>query len=174
MELGAWSILRVVLSGDQAQLMINGEVAASSTITVHPNDVASAVEASDKTAAYRLGADSEAQNLFQGSVDFIRVYTEKAADPTEIYTETENITTQPEPSYVFVGDVVTDQKINVFDLAYMKNLLSTNTELTAQLLAASDVNGDGALTIADIVSMQKYLTLQIKSFPAGETASYYE
>ena len=178
LELGAWSILRIVVHGDTAQLYVNGAEAASGTVTIHPNDVASAVAVSDKTAAYRLGADANAENCFKGSVDFMRIYTEKASDPTETYTEKEDINVtpdpQPEPQQIMVGDAAIDGKINIFDLARIKTLLFTNAELTPALKAATDVNGDGALSIQDIVSVQKFIIGEIDAFPAGEIAEYYE
>lgn len=176
LALGEWAVIRVVINGNEAKLIINGETAASGNISIHPDDVASAVLTSDKTAAYRFGADPSAENCFNGSVDFIRLYSEQAADPTEVYTETEDISSTVEPVVltVMVGDTDLNGKITVFDLMMMKKFLVTKAELTAQLLAASDVNGDDSLTVADAVVLQKYLVLEVDSFPAGTVAEYTE
>lgn len=176
LTLGEWAVIRVIINGNEAQLIINGETAASGNISIHPDDVANAVLTSDKTAAYRFGADAAAENCFNGSVDFIRLYSEKAADPTEVYTETEDISSSVEPVIltVMVGDTNLDAKITVFDLMMMKKFLVTKASLTAQLLAASDINGDDNLTVADAVVLQKYLVLLTDSFPAGTVAEYTE
>ncbi len=178
LTLGAWSIIRIVVTGNEGQLLINGEAAASGTISIHPDDIANAVLSSDQTAVYRFGADENSANCFNGSADFIRIYREKAADPAETYTGTEDITDIPdipaEPSQVMTGDCNLDARINIFDLMMMKKFIFEKTELTPQLAAASDVNGDKSLTVADAVVLQKYIVMLIDEFPAGAIAEYYD
>lgn len=174
LNLGEWAVMRVVINNSEAQLIINGETAASCSLNIHPDDVANAVLTSDSTAAYRIGADSSAENCFNGSVDFIRLYREKASDPTEVYTDKEDISSQPVIHQIMVGDTNMDAKITVFDLMMMKKQLVTKTELSAKMLAASDVNGDDVFTVADVVVLQKYLLHLTDSFPAGTIAEYTE
>ena len=117
-ELGAWCIIRLVIENGSAVLYINGEEAASAVTSITPCSIASAVETSDPTAAYRLGADNKLQNSFNGSIDFIREYYSLAAAPNEIYSEKEDIEDVKEE--VLIGDLDKNEKINVFDLVLLK------------------------------------------------------
>lgn len=160
---GAWTSLRVILDGDTGRLVINNQTVASGTITINPDDIASAVSISDETAAYRLGADNNIKNLFNGSVDFVRVYRSEAEAPSETYTEREEIGHDS----ALVGDLNFDGTIDVFDLILIKQTITSGETLNSERFAVSDLNADGTFNIADAVLMQKYVLMEITEFPAG-------
>ena len=140
-----------------------GEEAASAVTSITPCSIASAVETSDPTAAYRLGADNKLQNSFNGSIDFIREYYSLAAAPNEIYSEKEDIEDVKEE--VLIGDLDKNEKINVFDLIILKRKVASG----AVSYAIADTDGNGTLDTADIKNMNNYLLKLINSFPAGNT-----
>ncbi len=175
LTLGQWNTVRFIIEGDNAQLIVNSEVASSGAITLNPDDIASAVSVSDNGAVYRIGADAATNNCLNGSVDFVRIYRGRGTDPTESYSGKEDITKpNPNPSPVLVGDCDLNAKVTVLDLALLKKLILSGNELSNQLIAASDVNGDGSVSVADVVVMQKYIINEIRKFPAGQIAEYYE
>lgn len=174
-DLGAWTTVRLVLEGDTGELIINGETADSGNITIDPYDIASAVGVSDKTAAYRLGADNNNKNCLNGSIDYVHLYNGRTLNPANVsYTEREEIV----KNRIMLGDVDFNGSLNVFDLIILKrtyvNLLyGVNDErLSSRFLAASDLNGDGMLSPLDISLMKNYLSAIIKEFPAGAYAEY--
>lgn len=176
LNLGEWYTVRFVIEGDNAQLIINGETVTNGTVTLDPIDIASAVLTSDSTAAYRIGAIDNTENSLCGSIDFVRIYRGRGADPTETYSDKEDITLEPElhPSQTLVGDCDFNAKITILDLALLKKLILGNKELSNKLKAASDVNGDDTISLADVVVMQKFIAKEISEFPAGWKAKYYE
>lgn len=178
-DLGAWHKVRVILDGDNGRLVINGETAASGTVTINPSDIASAVSVSDKTAAYRLGADNNISNLFVGYVDYLRIYSSEAADSPEVYTERETV-----GDYTLVGDLNYDNIIDIYDLILMRERVvmigSGERYLNGtREFAASDLNGDESIDVSDLVLMNQHLfnynPYNIEgsdSFPVGVYAVY--
>ena len=135
---------------------------AQDTVTLNPSDIANAVDISDDSAKYVLGGS------FNGSVDFARFFYAAAETPSEVYTETEDLSQATET--VIVGDVNLDGKINAFDLVKLrKNLTLTGATIGAKQMAAMDVNGDSSVTVADLVTLQSYVLGSVKKFPAGDT-----
>lgn len=168
-DLGAWTSVRVVLEGDSGELIINGKTAAVGAITIDPEDIASAVSVSDKTAVYRLGADNRCKNGLNGSVDYVHLYNGRTSSPANVsYTEREHIS----QNRVLLGDVDFSGSLDVFDMVVFRKMLISDAPPSARLLAASDLNGDGALSIADAVLMQSYLLASVREFPAGVYAEY--
>lgn len=168
-NLGEWTSVRLILDGDKGELIINGKTAASADITIDPEDIASAVKASDKTAAYRMGADNKGENCLNGSVDYVHLYNSRTSDPANVtYTEKEDITSDK----TIIGDVDFNGSINIFDLAILKETFSGKTAPTGRLAAASDLNGDGKLSVEDISLVQSYIGGIIEGFPAGEYGEY--
>ncbi len=143
---------------------INGKTATKDNVTITPDSIASSILVSDQTAAYRFGADYNAENCFNGSIDFLRIYNNEA--PTEKYSAKE---IPPQPIEVIIGDVDFNGKINVFDLILVKRILISQTIPFNKILSACDIDGDEDIKINDVVLMQKYLTAQISEFPAGAT-----
>lgn len=158
-----WAKVRLILDGDKGKIMVNGKTVAEGEITINPCDIADAVE----NGAYRIGADNNGKNGFNGLVDFVRVFSSEAEEPAETYTGGVDVDLS-----ILVGDVYSDMRIDVFDLVRIKQMVVNNEFLTRKDKATADVNDDGAVTIADAVTMQHYLLGRINEFPAG-TIKYY-
>lgn len=168
LEPGKWSVLRIILNGDNGKLIIDGQETASSTITIDPEDIASLISVSDSSAAYRLGADNNGENCFNGSVDFVRLFSKEVTAPEEVYTENEQITVLPAVEELF-GDTDFNEKLDVFDLMKLKRNIG-NTETEYITLEVSDIDEDGQITNADAGILQQYLTGEITEFPNGNYA----
>lgn len=158
-----WAKVRLILDGNNGKIMVDGKTVAEGEITINPDDIASAVE----NGAYRIGADNNGKNGFNGSVDFVRVFSSEAEEPTETYTGGEDVDVS-----ILVGDVYSDMRIDVFDLVRIRQFAIDNENLTRKDKASADVNDDGVVSIADAVTMQNYLLGRINEFPAG-TVKYY-
>ena len=168
-DTGAWTSVRVILDGDKGELIINGKTAASGSITINPDDIADAVNISDKTAAYRLGADNNKQTGLIGSVDYVHLYNSRTSDPANVtYTEREEISHNRD----ILGDTDFSGTLDAFDMVLFRKMLAAKDQLSARMLAITDLNGDGVFSIADAVLMQKYLLSTIDEFPAGVYAEY--
>lgn len=159
-DLGAWTTVRLVLEGDTGELIINGKTVDSETVTIDPDDIASAIEVSDKTAAYRLGADNNNKNCLNGSMDYVHLYNGRTSNPANVnYTEREEINN----NHDLLGDVDFNGSLNVFDLIILKRMYIKNKQVPV-----SDLNGDENLSIEDVVLMQNYLLSIIKEFPISK------
>lgn len=158
-----WSKVRLILDGNNGKIMVDGKTVAEGEITINPDDIASAVE----NGAYRIGADNNGRDNFNGSVDFVRIFSSEAEEPTETYTGGEDVDVS-----ILVGDVYSDMRIDVFDLVRIRQFAVNNENITRKDKAAADVNDDGVVSIADAVTMQNYLLGRINEFPAG-TVTYY-
>lgn len=158
-----WAKVRLILDGNNGKIMVDGKTVAEGEITINPDDIASAVE----NGAYRIGADNNGRDNFNGSVDFVRIFSSEAEEPTETYTGGEDVDVS-----ILVGDVYSDMRIDVFDLVRIRQFAVNNENITRKDKAAADVNDDGVVSIADAVTMQNYLLGRINEFPAG-TVTYY-
>lgn len=158
-----WAKVRLILDGDNGKIMVDGKTVAEGEIIINPDDIASAVE----NGAYRIGADNNGKDNFNGSVDFVRIFSSEAEEPTETYTGGEDVDVS-----ILVGDVYSDMRIDVFDLVHIRQLAINNENITRKDKAAADVNDDGTVNIADAVVMQNYLLGRVNEFPAG-TVKYY-
>lgn len=158
-----WAKVRLILDGNNGKIMVDGKTVSEGEITINPDDIASAVE----NGAYRIGADNNGRDNFNGSVDFVRIFSSEAEEPTETYTGGEDVDVS-----ILVGDVYSDMRIDVFDLVRIRQFAVNNENITRKDKAAADVNDDGVVSIADAVTMQNYLLGRINEFPAG-TVTYY-
>lgn len=158
-ELGAWTKVSVVINDDSAKLIVNGETAASGSITADPVDIIS------EDAVYLIG------DGMNGSMDYFRVNFKEVTEPDYVYTEKEEITI---PSgQLLVGDLDLDMKIDSFDLVLMRKAVIDPSLVKSDLhKAVVDLNGDNEVNIADVVTMQNYLLGKIKEFPAGTIVTY--
>ena len=108
---------------------------------------------------YKTYASSEGSNLdSDGSV--------QPKDPENVPTDTstdkpsENPSDKPteKPAEDFIpGDVVKDKKVNVFDSIALKNSLLNDDFIDALYASPMDTNGDGSITVADLVLMNEFL-----------------
>ena len=62
------------------------------------------------------------------------------------------------------GDVFSDGSIDVTDLTVLSLTLLGDMDLTAEQQKAADVDGDGAVTLADLARLQQYLSKKINAF----------
>ncbi|WP_044975344.1 dockerin type I repeat-containing protein [Ruminococcus sp. HUN007] len=60
-----------------------------------------------------------------------------------------------------VGDVNSDSAIDVTDITELSLSLIGDKELTNKQGKAADVDGDGAVTLADLARLQQYLSKKI-------------
>ncbi|MBD5160284.1 MAG: hypothetical protein HDT23_08615 [Ruminococcus sp.] len=160
-----WAKVRLILDGDKGKIMVDGKTVAEGTVTINPCDIANAVE----NGAYRIGADNNGKNNFNGSVDFVRIFSSEAEEPAETYTGIEDT---PQQESILVGDVHSDMRIDSFDLVKIRQFAVNDGNLSKKDKASADVNGDGVVSIADAVTMQNYLLGRINEFPAG-VVKYY-
>lgn len=149
-DIGAWHKIRIILSGDSGKLIVDGRNAAEGTVTINPSDIASSVGVSDKTSAYRLGADNTMNNGFNGRVDFIRIFSSEGEAPAESYTEREDIEKVP-----VRGDVNADGKFSIADIVMMQKWLVCSGELIDW--QAGDLHDDGVINVLDLCLMKKEL-----------------
>lgn len=158
-ELGAWTKVSVVINDDSAKLIVNGETAASGSITADPVDIIS------DDSVYLIG------DGMNGSMDYFRVNFKETAEPDYVYTEKEDITV---PSgKLLAGDFNLDMKIDSYDMMWMRKVVIDTTLVKTNIeKSVADVNGDGSVNIADVVTMQSYLLGKIKEFPAGTFVTY--
>lgn len=158
-ELGAWTKVSVVINDDSAKLIVNGEIAASGSITADPVDIIS------DDSVYLIG------DGMNGSMDYFRVNFKETAEPDYVYTEKEDITV---PSgKLLAGDFNLDMKIDSYDMMWMRKVVIDTTLVKTNIeKSVADVNGDGSVNIADVVTMQSYLLGKIKEFPAGTFVTY--
>ncbi len=166
---GKWSKIRLIISGSTARLIVDDvEVASGETGSL--KELASAISASDSDAAYRIGNDNTGSSGFTGSIDFVRIFSEETTSPTEVYTETEEITDTAETT---VGDLDFNGTVDIYDFINLRKLVINYTAvISSKSYAASDLNGDGNIDVSDLVLMNQYLLGNTDSFPAGIYAVY--
>ena len=107
-ELGKWTTISVILTGDEGKIVVNGQTAAFGTITIDPVDIVS------EDAQYLIGKGVLDTLNFKGSMDYFRVNFKEVAEPEYYYTESEEI--KP----MIMGDLNTDGIINIYDLILLK------------------------------------------------------
>lgn len=144
---GEWVTVSLVLSGDDAKLVVNGETAAAGTVTLDPAEVIST------GADYTIGGSI-------GSMDFFRVNFKEVAEPEYYYTETEEVL--PPVRAFYVGDMDGNEMIDTFDLALLKYAVLSGT---ADVIA--DCDGNGSAGVGDVVAMQRYLLGQDNTGKTG-------
>ena len=61
------------------------------------------------------------------------------------------------------GDINYDGTIDITDLTSLSLALLGDSELTEEQKSAADIDGDGAVTLADLARLQQYLSKKIDS-----------
>ena len=161
---GKWTSYRFVLDGDYATLYIDNQTAASGTVTIDPDDIASAISVSDETAAYRLGADNNADNCFNGSVDYLRVYYDTASASTETYSQTEEVSQEVQITGLW-GDANDDGRVNAMDATLVARYAVGTYTLSDKAVYLCDVNGDGKVNAMDATFIARYSVGSVAKFP---------
>lgn len=169
-KLGEWVTVSVNITGDTAKLTVNNgseTKTASGSFTIDPVNVIS------EDAVYTVGG-------FNGSMDYFRVYFKDVDEANYYYTEKEEVIDDggngddDEPSgQVLVGDLTYDMRIDAFDMVVLRKcVVSPETIESKVIRAAADTNGDGEISVADLVALQNYILGKEKTFPAGAIANY--
>lgn len=153
-EKGAWTVISVILEGDTASLVVNGQTAAAGEMTIDPIDTVS------DDAVYTIGCSGL-------SMDFFRVNYKAVSEPEYYYTASDpSIWEWTETGYF--GDLDGNAEIDVVDLALLKRAVLSGT---VQNAAASDLNGDSIVDVADIIALTKYLHMEDGTGRTGERYS---
>lgn len=151
-NLGEWLTIRVILTGDEAQLVVNNgrdRLNTSGTITADPVDVVS------EDARYFIGGSLDGKTNLIGNMDYFRVFYKEATEPEYYYTETEEVVTVS-PMFVY-GDLDENGEIDVFDLGYLKRMVLGISPHLMVMEYTGDVDGSGELGVGDVIALQKYL-----------------
>ena len=151
-ELGKWTTVSVSLIDDTATITVNGNAAASGTVTADPVDFVS-------SDAKYLIADG-----MNGSMDFFRVSFKDAPEPEYYYTETETVSEQNK----IMGDANGDGTVSVADPTLIMQA-AANPDVFAvkdEDKPYADVIGGGdGITSEDALAIQKFLSGTVASLP---------
>ncbi len=154
-ELGEWLKFRLIVEGDEGRMIVNDETVAEGTITIDPCDIADAVNASDVSAAYRLGSiNTIGKSNFCGRLDYLRIFSGEGTAPTEEYTERESFNNT---NNVLIGDLDNDGAVTSLDLVLMKRYKFGELTLSPKKAFICDVNSDGYFDSKDLKVMNSYL-----------------
>ncbi len=158
---GEWSTVRIILSGDNATLKINGETVGTGAITIDPKDVAGDGSIDGGWCGY-LGRGYDG-NYFKGSVDFFSVYFKEATEPDYYYTEKEEADSElPEEESRIYGDVDCNQQVDIVDVVLLARFVSQDPDLSADAITEqgkinANVNLDENIDADDITMIIMYL-----------------
>ncbi|MBE6869306.1 MAG: hypothetical protein E7494_11215 [Ruminococcus albus] len=134
----------------------------------HPGDATVAIYDEDGSlnVTFRNTAVGEAE--FDGESicrNMAKYLEENNVDPSYISNEfrVEFLTDAPETlvSTVTAGDINLNGTIDVTDLTELSLALIGDKELTAAQQKSADIDGDGAVTLADLARLQQYLSKKI-------------
>ena len=146
---GEWTKVRFIVEGDTATLMVNGQTVATQEWTENDRTLLEKLLTDDKASAYRIGADNEGKNGLNGSVDFVRFFSAKTDEPSEVYTESEDIQQTTEPTTAPPTEPPTD----------VTTVPPTEPGLTPDW---GDANIDGKVDLNDAVAILQYAALPAK------------
>ena len=136
---GEWAKIGVQVTDGQASISVNGNTVVQAQTAGIPADIVKQLNDSSSNAAYRLGADNNAENGFTGSMDFARFYFGDVAEPAETYSGTEEI-------------------VPVTTTSEITTTTETTTTTTAEVSARvwGDADDNGVISISDIVLVLQY------------------
>lgn len=136
---GEWANVRIIIDDGKTSIIVNDQTYAEEPIHIKPVDILDAV---DENANLYFGRGTH----FTGSLDYLRFYSGKAEKAPEIYTESEDIstdiTTTTAPPETTTADTTTT---------------ATTTEVDTEVLYG-DANCDGKVEIADATLILQFLT----------------
>ncbi|MBQ8920645.1 MAG: N-acetylglucosamine-1-phosphate uridyltransferase [Oscillospiraceae bacterium] len=138
---GEWSKITVQIINGTGTLLINGQQAASKSLSLTPVDVMCAAEQDLCTVG----------GSFKGAVDYVNFYFQQTAEPTVTYSGKEEAD-DTDPGRVR-GDVDANGKFERADVIMMQQYLLGAGTLTDW--EAGDMDGSGKISTADLSFMQR-------------------
>ena len=144
-------------------LLSNSEVYMTSDIG---NDVVYYIHASEEVMYQYI----DWYENYEGE-DLKAFFIERPSVPTNDWDDP-NVNVSKEPTATvdekdteknMIGDIFLDEKIDVTDLTELSLALLGDKVLTENQQRAADVDGDGAVTLADLARLQQYLSKKIDS-----------
>ncbi len=152
---GEWSKVTIRLIDGTGTLLINGQQAASQSISLKPIDVMSA----SKDDSCYLGK-SLSHNNFKGAVDYSNFYFKYAEEPTVTYSGSEAADDSDPVGSKVIGDVNVDGTFSVLDVVMLQKWLLNAGEITD--CAAGDLHEDGIVDGFDLAVMKRILLVHRK------------
>lgn len=164
LPVGEWAVIRVIICGNVAKLMINGRLAGQSMIYTLPEDTIS------RTSHYYIARGGEG-GFFNGSMDYFRVYFKESEEPAYYYTQNETIEED-----ILYGDANCDGIVDTKDFDLIVNAIimptsygvngTSDLRITFQGIRNADVYDRGnGITTNDALAIRRYLNGTTKSLP---------
>ena len=135
----------------------------------HPGDATVAIYDEDGSLHVKFRKTAIGEEEFDGESiywNMVKYLEENNVDPSYISNEfeVEFLTDAPSAtSSVTTGDINFNGSIDVTDLTELSLVLIGDKELSANQQKAADIDGDGAVTLADLARLQQYLSKKINS-----------
>ena len=135
----------------------------------HPGDATVAIYDEDGSLHVTFRKTAIGEEEFDGESiywNMVKYLEENNVDQSYISNEfeVEFLTAAPAAtSSVTTGDINFNGSIDVTDLTELSLVLIGDKELSANQQKAADIDGDGAVTLADLARLQQYLSKKINS-----------
>ena len=166
LAVGEWSVVRVIIRGNNAKLIINGSLAGEDVIYTLPEDT------TGLNSRYYI-ARGNSGRFFNGSMDFFRVYFKEADEPPYYYTKSE---IELDEADILYGDANCDGKVDIEDFELVVSYVVMPTEygvngsaeahMTYQGILNADVYDRGnGITTNDAISIRRFITGKISALP---------
>ncbi|HAG13523.1 MAG TPA: hypothetical protein DCG49_06635 [Ruminococcus sp.] len=154
---GAWSVIRLQIGTDNVTVQV-GDTTVQAALPAGMT-VKHTAGASDGISVIGRGMQGE---YFNGSLDFVRVYSDFTEAPQETYTETEAVKPPEQPAGLR-GDVNCDDAVDVADAVLLARALAEDSEavITVQGMQNADCNRNGNPDTNDVTLILKYVALMI-------------
>ncbi|MBR6719042.1 MAG: N-acetylglucosamine-1-phosphate uridyltransferase [Oscillospiraceae bacterium] len=146
-EKGTWHKISVQLFDGKCTLLLDGKKAAESAVTLTPQKILSAASA-DRAI---VGSDGSG-NGFRGAIDYVYLYSEPAAEPSVVYSGSEDA----EPDQLR-GDVDLNGKVERADAMLLQKFLLTQEQFSDAQYAAADLDGSRQISAADLSVLKQIL-----------------
>ena len=142
-------------------LLSNSEVYMTSDIG---NDVVYYIHASEEVMYQYIDwyENYEGEDLKAFFIERPSVFTNDDDEPNvNVSKEPAATVDEKDTEKIMIGDIFLDEKIDVTDLTELSLALLGDKVLTENQQRAADIDGDGAVTLADLARLQQYLSKKI-------------
>ncbi len=180
LDKGKWSVIRIIIKNSYAKMLINGKLAAESSISYQPEDTV------DHLMHCYIARD-QAGHYFNGSMDYFRIYYKEGEEPEYYYDKntddnTENIAEAKPVSIIseptLYGDANCDGKVDMADFNLLINAISKPSiygvdgsspdRITALGVMNADVHERGnGLSANDALTIRSYIQGTVKELPVS-------